>query len=319
MAQATRVACACAYCGATIWRTPHAVKRAKQPYCSPAHKIAHLKTQMLWVPCGHCGEPTQVKSSRRVRAEQGGTVYCSRSCYHDLIAAQVDVQCAVCGNPVRRYQSKQHRSVTGQAFCSTDCWVQGKRRPRRPRATLTCQNCGENYQVLPSRAHRSKYCRFDCKRRQITKTCGWYERDFCVSASRQQAARYCSRDCYRLVRYKAAIPGQWHNGRPKVLHTNGYVKVYQPGHPEANKAGWMMEHRLIAELTLGRCLEPGEQVNHANEIKTDNRPENLHVVTIQQHQAITAANAKRRRARERAELAEYHRRFGPLGEEQVSA
>ena len=54
-----------------------------------------------------------------------------------------------------------------------------------------------------------------------------------------------------------------------------YLKVKRDGHPRANKAGMYQVHRLVAESYLGRYLRPDEVVHHINEIKTDNRIENL--------------------------------------------
>jgi hypothetical protein len=64
----------------------------------------------------------------------------------------------------------------------------------------------------------------------------------------------------------------WKNGRCKQC---GYVMVKCPDHPLANKKGYIFEHRLVMEKMLGRYLKKEERAHHINNIKDDNRPENL--------------------------------------------
>ena len=79
--------------------------------------------------------------------------------------------------------------------------------------------------------------------------------------------------------------GSWKGGR--YTHKGGYVYILVPGHPAANRDGYVYEHRLVAEWTLGRLLEPGERIHHINGIKGDNRSENLVVCQTQgQHRKI---------------------------------
>jgi hypothetical protein len=60
----------------------------------------------------------------------------------------------------------------------------------------------------------------------------------------------------------------------------GYVRVCFPEHPNAHKGGYVGEHTMVMSEMLGRPLYPDERVHHKNNIKTDNRPENLELWTV---------------------------------------
>jgi len=77
----------------------------------------------------------------------------------------------------------------------------------------------------------------------------------------------------------------WKGGR--TIASNGYVLVKRREHPAADCRGYVYEHRFVAEEMLGRPLLPSEQVHHRNGVKTDNRPENLEVVSsIAEHRVL---------------------------------
>ena len=78
--------------------------------------------------------------------------------------------------------------------------------------------------------------------------------------------------------------GAWKGGR--ILDRFGYILLWKPQHPNA-KAGrgksYVYEHRLVMAAHIGRKLEPWEFVHHKNAIKTDNRLENLELMTKKVH------------------------------------
>lgn len=74
---------------------------------------------------------------------------------------------------------------------------------------------------------------------------------------------------------------QWQGGR--WTHKDGYIRLYRPEHPSANRDGHILEHRVVYEESRGVTLPKGALVHHINGVKTDNRPENLIAMTRIEH------------------------------------
>ena len=72
----------------------------------------------------------------------------------------------------------------------------------------------------------------------------------------------------------------WKGGKTEA---GGYILVRMPEHPKARSNGYYPEHRLVMEKKIGRVLKREEQVHHLNQVKTDNRPENLVLVSAIEH------------------------------------
>jgi hypothetical protein len=104
----------------------------------------------------------------------------------------------------------------------------------------------------------------------VCKHCG--KHFFNVAAS----VSHCSRRC----------------GKLKAIHARkdtmlcGYVMVYRPGHRLAQKSGYVRRCRLIASDKHGIDAVINCHVHHINHDKTDDRIENLILLTRSEHASI---------------------------------
>lgn len=78
---------------------------------------------------------------------------------------------------------------------------------------------------------------------------------------------------FKVGSERTSTSSNWKGG--KCTNSQGYIYVYCPEHPHATRDGYVREHRIVMERHIGRVLQPKERVHHINEIKTDNRIENL--------------------------------------------
>ena len=79
----------------------------------------------------------------------------------------------------------------------------------------------------------------------------------------------------------------------KIVHSQGkYNRVYVPKHPNSDKRGYVLEHRIIMEESIGRLLTKNEIVHHINGDSKDNRIENLEIMTLAEHTKYHTKPAK---------------------------
>lgn len=131
------------------------------------------------------------------------------------------------------------------------------------------------------------------------------------SAIKKCKNSYCSKECHRIAKmdymsgdknHQYGLKGEknasW-GGQIRKMTTYGYISVYVPEHPFADKDGRVLEHRLEAEKHLldnensveingKRYLSPYYVVHHKNFDRTDNRVLNLQVMTKSEHQIYHA-------------------------------
>lgn len=78
--------------------------------------------------------------------------------------------------------------------------------------------------------------------------------------------------CIKALGHKGKQSFNWKGG---THERDGYVRVWNKDHPNAQKSGYVNEHTLIMSNFLGRALDKNEVVHHKNGIRNDNRIENL--------------------------------------------
>ena len=81
------------------------------------------------------------------------------------------------------------------------------------------------------------------------------------------------------------------------LTKDGYLRMYAAKHPHANGRKEIHVHVMIMENHIGRQLHPWECVHHINEIKTDNRLENLRLMSHSDHSLMHAKENSKSRTR----------------------
>ena len=113
--------------------------------------------------------------------------------------------------------------------------------------------------------------------------------DVYVPIWRQKRFRFCSKKCHgdwtglqpnkgRFI--KGQNLGKNHpNYKGGFIAKSGYKLIMHNGRQS-------LEHRVIIEVYLGRKLQRHEVIHHINHIKTDNRIENLKVMSRGEHTKI---------------------------------
>ena len=69
----------------------------------------------------------------------------------------------------------------------------------------------------------------------------------------------------------------------KIRIKDGYRIITVRDHPNSDKEGYIGEHRYVMSQYLGRPLNSNEDVHHKNKNRSDNRIENLELLTDSSH------------------------------------
>lgn len=184
---------------------------------------------------------------------------------------------------------------------------------------IPCYNCKKDVSIehksrlsAPS-VCCSRECAAEYKKslRKNNVTCPVCKKDFYLKNSALKKAKHSSCCSYKCMgEYRKKIydgeknPNYGNRGSKNPLYIgkrrrNGYVLLnMRDKHPFADSGNYVFEHRIVAENELfmtddqkveidGKFyLSPEYEVHHKNQIKDDNRPENLEIVTKSEHMAI---------------------------------
>ncbi len=180
-------------------------------------------------------------------------------------AARVSARCAQC----HRVYEKRADRVRTPDFCGIGC-RKTYQANERLKLGKNCLVCGSFFvpRAAQLRDGKGKYCSHACfnsisaahlhsETGEANRLASWIRKG---NRERQKSRTGPSNPCFI--------------GR-KI--SDGYVWAWVDGR------GYIQEHRLVAENMVGRPLERHEVVHHRNEIRSDNRPENLCVMTRAEH------------------------------------
>ena len=185
------------------------------------------------------------------------------------------MECIVCGNTNYVVNTEKFP----KDFCSYKCYEEWRKRNKPP--NCSCEVCGKPMYMKPYRLGRVK--------NGIT----------------------CSKECSNKLReefmsgknnHQYGLTGDKNSsfGGEELISEFGYILVYCPGHPfphdKTNKCTRVFKHRLVIEENYqlfdakyfieieGKFyLRPEYVVHHINEIRDDNRLENLQILTVSEH------------------------------------
>lgn len=79
----------------------------------------------------------------------------------------------------------------------------------------------------------------------------------------------------------------------KLVSKGDYIYTVVPEHPNANKHGYVLLHRIIMENHLGRILDNDEVVHHIDGNKRHNTIENLKLMTAKEHVILHARKGRK--------------------------
>lgn len=193
---------------------------------------------------------------------------------------------------------------------------------RKELVEVICKECGKTELVLPSRAKKYVCCSVECLAKYNSKRYSQKIKCVCPICGKEFEAKpsvikkiksipCCSKECANKLKESTYLGENNHQfgltgdknssftGK-EILSNYGYILEYCPGHPRpcdnSVKTPRVRQHRLVIERNYDKfdpkyfdnisgwmVLKECYDVHHINGIKTDNRLENLQILTRSEH------------------------------------
>ena len=208
--------------------------------------------------------------------------FCSMACF----SRKLTKHCETCD-----VEFKVSPSRNARRFCSGACYWKSHQ-SGRPRTSFmrSCEICGTEFKIWPCRATTARFCSRTCQGQAmrgkpsaraagLTKPCAQCGVQFKVQLSKLNIRFYCGRRCASQALRSLT---------PRLA----YVTISANGRQ-------VYEHRHIMERVLGRPLTRKEHVHHINGNPTDNRIENLELLSASEHQRKTGLHLQESRRQRR--------------------
>jgi hypothetical protein len=123
----------------------------------------------------------------------------------------------------------------------------------------------------------------------VATTCAWCGARLERWASQIRERNFCGLGClgkYRSEHWTGPDAAHWKGG---TRRDRGRVLVHCPDHPSAQQNGYVYRYRLVMEEKLCRPLTPDEIVHHIDGDESNDHPDNLAVMTQNEHAAYHSA------------------------------